>query len=332
MTRLAAPCLLSLLAATASAASLTDAFNEGARFGQSRNTATRSGITSGAGQASVPYAQPNVPEASYFGSGGLSAPASARVTECSNGNVISDSMANEACKAITFSHTNPSVRPQFTLRPSDPLFVNARTIHNDPAAIAGNIAGTYSACSVLTVRTPDIFQNQLCNEYRTVEHYTCTKTLTVNVADNGLNCSEGTYVTPDPRIAFIRPFVFVGATCSEDIRFKWVYGFSECNGSSNALTVSTIVPSPDAQRMIVNLDCGGQYYLEGSCPNGSCAYSVGVPDGSSVCDDYCGGDICCANHNVDYPLASFAWQRPAHTFSVLDAWDNQCAALEAKLQ
>lgn len=331
MTRVSA--LLLLVSITAHAAdpmSMSGAFSEGTNFGRARNAATQANVKSGAGQANVPHATSSAPETSYFGSAGLGVPASAKVNACATGSFDPNAYDDQACQAVNFSQTNPLARPQFTINSTDPIMATTRAILNDPAAIAGNIAGTYSGCTTQTVKTPDIHETAVCNEYRTLEQHTCYKTLTVTVTDNGLNCSYGDYITPNPRIVFIRPYVFVGAVCAEEIKFMWTYGYSECNGTTDSIYVPTIVPSPDSQRLIVNLGCGGQYYLEGSCPGGNCSYTVGIPDGNLICERYCDGE-CCQGYTQDLPLASFAYQRPIHTYSITDSWDNQCAAFEARL-
>src|SRR6185295_2113066 len=97
------------------------------------------------------------------------------------------------------------------------------------------------------------------------------------------------------------------------IRFMWTYGFSECNGTDASIYVSTVVPSPEFQRQIVNLGCGGTYYLQGDC-----AYAVGIPAGPRG-----RGSI-----PADIPLASFSFQQPVRTYTFTDNWINQCSALE----
>ena len=330
MTRAIALLLLASITAHVEAASMSDAFNDGANFGRSNNPATQANIKSGAAQATVPHVSPSVPATSYFGSPGLGEPASATVNACAAALLNPTAYNDQACQAVNFTQTNPASHPQFTINPTDPIMANTRAILNDPAAIAGNIAGTYSGCTTQTVKTSDVYETQVCNEYRTLEHYTCNKILTVNVVDNGLNCSYGAYLTANPRIMFIRPYVYVGAVCADEIKFMWIYGYSECNGTDASIYVPTIVPSADPQRLIVNLGCGGQYYLAGSCPDGNCAYTAGLPDANYVCDQEC-DDGCCQYHTEDYPLASFSYQRPTHTYTITDSWNNQCTALEARL-
>lgn len=330
MTRTLTLLLLASIAHAAEAASMADAFIQGTTFGRSNNSATEINIRSGAAQATVPHASPSAPAASYFGTAGLGAPASATIDACAATSLNPNAYDDQACRAMNFTQTNPTIRPSFTIHPTDPLMARSRTILNDPAAIAGNIAGTYSGCTTQTLKSPDIYETQVCNEYRTLEHYTCQKILTVSVVDNGLECSYGAYLTANPRIVFIRPYVFVGAVCAEDIKFMWIYGYAECNGTDASIFVPTIVPSADPQRLLVNLSCGGQYYLEGSCPGGNCSYTVGIPDGSFICDEPC-EDGCCSGHTADYPLAGFAYRRPVHSFTITDTWVNQCTALEARL-
>ena len=330
-------------AAHADPASMSDAFSQGATFGTSNNTAIQSNIKSGAAQNALPSATANVPQASYFGSGGLSTPAASRINACAAGALNPNAYSDQACQAVNFSQTNPTVHPQFNLQPSDPIFANTKAILNDPAAIAGNITGTYSGCTTQAVKSPDIFQNQICNSYRALEQPTCSKTLTVTVMDNGLNCSHGAYVTPNPRIVLIRPFVFVGAICAEDIRFQWIWGYSECNGTNAPQFRTTIMPSDVWQVVGVSLPCGGNYNLWGSCPGGNCSYAVGWVYDNFVCDQYDYSSPSCDDSGCTYPclsghnetvysaLAGFNWQRPVHTFTITDTWNDQCATYEARL-
>lgn len=318
-------CLITILA-NGRAASLSDAFTEGTQFGRSGNAAARSRIDTGTASATVPGFTSTAPATSYFGGPGLGPGAAAAIADCTT----PEQTGNPACQAVNFSQTNPGQRPSFVIAPNNPLLTKAKSITADPAAIAGNIAGTYSACTTQTVTAPDIFETRVCNEYRTLDRQTCDKALNVSVIDNGLNCSYGSYLTPNPRIMLIRPFVFVGAICADDIRFMWIYGYSECNGTNAAISVPTIVPTDAPTRMIVNLGCGGRYYLTGSCPNGNCAYSVGLPDVEWECINPC-GDECCEYQIADYPLAGFAFQRPKRTYTITDSWNNQCATYEARL-
>ncbi len=316
--------MLVAITTASEAATLPEAFSQGTQFGQSGNATARGRIDAGTASTTVPGYTTTAPAASYFGGPGLGTPSASTLANCST------APQDPACQAVNFSQTNPAQRPTFTIAPNNSMLVRSRTITADPASIAGSLAGTYSACTTQTVTSPDIFASRICNEYRVLEQHTCAKTLNVTVTDNGLSCNYGDYLTPNPRIMLIRPFVFVGAICAEDIRFQWIWGYSECNGTGAAIFTPSVMPGPEYQRQIVNLGCGGAYYVEGGCPNGSCSYVVGLPNANFTCTEPC-DDGCCAWAFSDLPLTSFAFQRPVHTFTYTDAWDNQCATWEARL-
>jgi hypothetical protein len=316
--------MLAAIVSASDAATLPEAFSQGTQFGQSGNAAARGRIDAGTASTTVPGYTTTAPAASYFGGPGLGTPSASTLANCTT------TPQDPACQAVNFSQTNPAQRPTFTIAPNNPMLVRSRTITADPSSIAGSLAGTYSACTTQTVNSPDIFTSRTCNEYRAMEQHTCSKTLTVSVTDNGLSCNYGDYLTPNPRIMLIRPFVFVGAICAEDIRFQWIWGYSECNGTSAAIFTPSVMPGPEYQRQIVSLGCGGTYYVEGGCPNGNCSYNVGLPNANPVCTEP-NDDGCNAWDYQDLPLTGFSFQRPVHTYTFTEAWDNQCANWEARL-
>ena len=317
--------LLLAISAACKAATLPEAFTQGAQFGQSGNAAARGRIDAGTASSIVPGYTTSAPAESYFGGPGLGAPSATTLANCAT------APQDPACQAMNFSQTNPAQRPSFTIAPNNPMLTRSRAITADPASIAGSLSGTYSACTTQTVTSPDTFTSRICNEYRFLEQHTCTKTLTVSVTDNGLSCNYGDYLTPNHRIMLIRPFVFVGAICAEDIRLQWIWGYSECNGTTASIYNHSVMSGPDYERQIVNLGCGGTYYVEGSCTDGNCAYTVGMPNAIyTTCTQPCGDD-CCAWLYEDHPLVGLNFQRPIHTYTFTNAWDNQCATWEARL-
>ena len=196
-------CLITALAMhtwPAHADALSDAFNQGATLGRSGNTAGRGQISGTTAQATVPNYTTAPPEASYFGSPGLSTLSSTHVSACAGATGQTANFAQQGCNAVDFSQTNPSRRPAYSIGPNDPLLTRAKTITADPQAIAGNLAGTYSGCSVQTVTRPDIFETLICHQYRTMENTTCDKVLIVTPIQTP-GCSPGqflTRVTADP--------------------------------------------------------------------------------------------------------------------------------------
>ena len=104
-----------------------------------------SGTISNTAQSTVPELHRQSPQASYFGSPGISAPqAAARASACAS---RPGCRRSRPATAVQFSQTNPSQRPSFNIAPTDPLLTPRSTITADPQAIAGNIAGTYSGCT-----------------------------------------------------------------------------------------------------------------------------------------------------------------------------------------
>lgn len=304
------------------AAALPEAFEQATQFGHAASTAAGHQIRNAAPQATVPGYTGMPTETQYFGYASLGADAASRASSCTT----QPGTPDPQCAAIEFSQTNAGRRPTFSITPTDPLLSRAKTLTADPHRIAGNLAGTYSGCTTRTVTTPDLFETHFCNEYRVLERQSCEKTLQVTVTDNGLNCVPGTLITPNPRIIPIRPNLFVGAVCADDTRFQWTYYYSECNGIDTSVFVTTTVPTDAPIRMPVNLGCGGQYFIEGSCPEGNCSYRVVLES----CDEWC-GSRCCKGYGNEDTLADFVFTRPKRTYTVTDTWNDQCAAYEARL-
>lgn len=305
------------------AAALPEAFEQATQFGRAGSSAAGNQIRNTAPQATVPGYSGTPTETQYFGNTSLGADAASRAAAC----MTRPGTADPQCAAIEFSQTNAGHRPSFSITPSDPLLSRAKTLTADPHRIAGHLAGTYSGCTTRTLTTPDLFETHFCNEYRVLERQTCEKTLQVTVTDNGLNCAPGALITPNPRIVFIRPYVFVGALCADDIRFRWTYGYSECTGTDASILVTTPVPTDAPTRLPINLGCGGEYFLEGSCLEGNCSYRVGTPES---CGAWC-GTRCCEGYRSEDTLAHFTFIRPKRSYTVTDTWINQCAAYEARL-
>lgn len=305
--------LAALLTAPARADSLSEAFSRGAALGQAGASTAAGRIRGASPQASVPAYTDHPPAAAYFGSPGLGAAAATTLSTC-KGAGNPGGQGAQGCEAMNFSQANPAARARFSIAPGDPLLATSRAIADNPTAIAGNLAGSYSGCTTRTTPGAPIVQDTTCNQYVPLAQPLCSRTLSVSVVDDGLPCAYGSWITGASLLAPIRPATFVGATCADDIRFTWYYTYSECDGTDAYQFSSTTLSTDAQQELVVNLGCGGQYYLAGSCPGGNCSYTVGRPS---------------ARGNI--PLASFRFQRPRRTYTITDHWDDQCAAFEARL-
>ena len=312
--------MLCLSAQPAHAQSLSDAFNQGAAMGRSGNAAARTQINPTTAQGTVPGYTTSPPQASYFGSAGLGSQASAATSACAaggNGNTT----GAQACNAVNFSQTNPTRRPTFSIAPNDPLLTRARTITADPQSIAGNIAGTYSGCSVQTTTTPDRFETALCHQYRTTETLTCDKVLIVTpVLTPG--CSDGeflTRVTADPCPACIDYLAFDFSCAVDSYR---MHAFTIDKGSGEVYmdlgtqnvpgALNTQIPKTPGPSRIDGFYCYQTFYSQ-SCSGANC--SIGAWFANP-----------CQGTSFE-GVSTFAM--PTRV-SFTDTWDNQCSALEAR--
>jgi hypothetical protein len=315
------PCVVAAFALHAHAQSLSDAFNQGATLGRSGNAAARGQISGSTAQSTVPHFTATPPEASYFGSPGLGAQSSTRVGACAGAVGPSGSFSAQGCNAIDFSQANPSRRPAYSITPSDPLLKRAKTITADPQAIAGNLAGTYSACTVQTVTRPDIFETLLCHQYRTVENATCDKVLIVTPIQTP-GCSPGQFLTrvtadPCPRCIDYLAFDF---TCGANNYLMHAFTIAKATGGLFMELGSQFVPgtlntqigqTPGPSRFD-GFSCYQTYYSQ-SCSGANCsigAWFFNPCQGTSF-----------------FGVSTFVMPT---TVSFTDTWDNQCAALEAR--
>ena len=312
--------MLCLSTQPAHAQSLSDAFNQGAAMGRSGNAAARTQINPTTAQGTVPGYNTSPPQASYFGGAGLGSQAGAATSACAAAGNGSTTGA-QACNAVNFSQTNPTRRPTFSVAPNDPLLTRARTITADPQSIAGNIAGTYSGCSVQTTTAPDRFETALCHQYRTTETLTCDKVLIVTpVLTPG--CTDGeflTRVTADPCPACIDYLAFDFSCAVDSYR---MHAFTVDKGSGEVYmdlgtqnvpgALNTQIPKTPGPSRIDGFYCYETFYSQ-SCSGANCsigAWFANPCQGTSF-----------------QGVSTFAM--PTRV-SFTDTWDNQCSALEAR--
>jgi hypothetical protein len=222
---------------------------------------------------------------------------------------------------VNFSQTNPTRRPTFSIAPNDPLLTRARTITADPQSIAGNIAGTYSGCSVQTTTTPDRFETALCHQYRTTETLTCDKVLIVTpVLTPG--CSDGeflTRVTADPCPGCVDYLAF-DFSCAVDSYRMHVFTIDKGSGevymdlgAQNVPgALNTQIPQTPGPSQIDGFYCYQTFYSQ-SCSGANC--SIGAWFANP-----------CQGTSFE-GVSTFAM--PTRV-SFTDSWDNQCSALEAR--
>jgi conjugal transfer mating pair stabilization protein TraN len=320
------PAITALLIAMSSVAvqaqSLSDAFSQGTALGRSGNAAARFQINGNTAQSNVPGYTTNPPQSSYFGGVGISTPAAAAANACT-GPGDSGDLAAQACNAINFSQTNPTRRPIFSITQTDPLLTGSKAITADPQAIAGNIAGTYSGCTVQTTTTPDRFETALCHQVRTTETLSCDKVLIVTPVQTP-GCSDGqflTRVTADPCPGCI-DYIAFDFSCGSNSYLMHAFTIAKASGQvfmelgSQIVpgTLNTQIPQTPGPSRIDGSFCYQTHYSQ-SCSGANCSIGAWF---SNPCQ-----------RTSYYGVSTFAMPT---TVSFIDTWDNQCAALEARTQ
>jgi len=314
-----------------------EAFGQGKGFGASAAPAVGSNITSGTGASTVPQYSTTQPQSSLFagGDGSLAAPGTEQVTGCEVNPPNPDGRAQQQCEATNFL-AKKSTAASFNIPPTDPVLVKARPITNDPRSILGAMSGTYSACTPQTATAPARKQIELCTENREPEQRTCQKVLAVKVTSIQ-SCPPGTWFTSTsigqsfweikvdaycqmngPVGLYIHdPIPWVGGGVSGVI---WV---DPATGMAAPQTISNI--SGNIFAFVL-----GYYktvwYQGGSCTADACSFAFDVYALGAVCPggaSWCQGNIA---------RGVFTFPRPRSTYAESDQWDNQCAALEARLQ
>ena len=341
---------LTVLAAIESAWAdpLGDAYSQGGQLGRSGNAQGRGSVTGETARSTVPNYTTNPPQTSLYGSGGLGAPAGAAIANCALAPGQSSSYADQACNATNFSQSNPGQRPNFSIGPNDPLLVRSKTIANDPQAIAGNLAGTYNACTTQTVTTPDMYETRVCNQHRTMEQLSCQKLRTVQVSLRN-SCTPGIWFgnfwvntwgngEVGSRFAGIAIDAYCEASDTLRMALHAICTEEPCSGHaeiqvdarSGAASPQTftnfIGRSWFATDLFNRVD-----YKGGGCTAEQCsfAFCTRYEDAYTSCDD-----ISCTTTpiNETRSCGTFSFERPRSIATVTDSWDNQCAALEARTQ
>lgn len=307
-------------AATVMAADpLGDAFRAGSALGRSGNASARSNVTTETATSHVPGYNSAPPETSHFGSATLGAQGTARAAACagSSGSAFHD----QACNAANFSQANPGRRPIFTIDATDPVRTRAQTITADPEAIAGSLAGTYSACRVETTTRPDIFETRICHQYRTVEDNTCDRILVVTpILVPG--CSPGQFlarVVADPCPSCL-DYIAYDFSCGPDNYRMHVHTIERWSGNTfmdlGTLTVpgtlGTDIPRTPGPSSIDGYSCYETHYSQ-ACSGTQCSIGAWF---SNPCQG-----------TSYYGVSTFVMPT---TLAFRDDWDDHCATLEAR--
>jgi hypothetical protein len=333
--------LLALLAAFAAqaAAQMTpeEALTAGKGVGSSGTPAIGTVITSGTAPATVPHFSTTQPQAGLFGGNSALVPEGAgQVAGCQTGPTDPDGRRQQQCEATNFL-SRKSSPAKFNIPANDLVLNAARPITGNPESILGSMSGTYSACTQQTVSAPPRKQIEVCAETRAPEERTCDKILTVTVAQQ-TSCVPGSWFTSQFIGAYADGWRQIGirvlAYCqAEGPVGLYFYNETYNEGGSGSASVwvdpATGMTAPQTFTNISAQDLHyGHFYNRvvyhgGSCGPDSCSFLFEIYGWS------CGRGGCLRSGTQ--AAAWFTFPRPRITYIVSDQWNNQCAAMEARL-
>lgn len=310
-----------------------EAFGEGKGLGASAAPSVGSAITSGTGAATVPHYATTQPQASLFagGAGSLVAPGAQQVSDCEQAPPHPDGRAQQPCEATNFL-AKKSTTATFNLAPTDPVLVRARPITNDPASILGALGGSYSACTPQTVSAPARKQIELCTESRAPQTLSCQKVLTVTVTQTS-SCPVGTLFAGGITARNVLDYMTGHVVCDPgrglDRHRVQVHAYGAVGACTGPVQLDIDQTRPGTEFTGAPL----MPHWGGDC--------LRIP--YRVIAGGCSGKTCSARFDFGTYFGRFSiqiiwqwsfwvsYQLPEMHATEHDAWDDRCAAYEARL-
>lgn len=346
-----------------------DAFNEGNTFGKANVGTAKSKIsttTASDANTGVPNYTATDPASSYYmgGTGSLTAPATAGVTDCTSttGMADPDPHTHGKCEGVRMLMNDPGKKNvMFPLNSTtDPLVVKRNTVSGDAETYLGSliVSGGYAGCAVKTVKDPDKYETETCNQYLTAGEERCEEVLSVIVTTKFCTPGEilfaySTYkgdtirliCDPDPSKIRVTgnfngwcywdysayqhlAFVSVGLTPTVLQKGTVAY-YKTGKGGTGPIKGPIATMHPD---VTPNNVLFGSYYRRGcmlelkpsTCDlsNETCTFNLRFINQYNWDDSY--------YPDIDVAVTTPPMNTPQH-HAEEDVWDNQCTALEARL-
>ena len=344
-----------------------DAFNEGNTFGKANvGTAKAKISTSTASDANkgVPNYTATDPASSYYmgGTGSLTAPATAGVTGCTStaGTADPDPHTHGKCEGVRMLMNDPGKKNvMFPLNSTtDPLVVKRNMVSGDAETYLGSLIvnGAYTGCAEKTVKDPDKYQTETCNQYLTAGEESCNEILTVTVTTSE-SCVPGTwyggYSLGIPVYGWVNQVdIYCDMNRSDGmlrLRFTPIGLHGVCSIGYLDVPKSPFTVADSVGWGVIGQTCDG----DGNCSDsyGPVNYeltSIHNWKGACTVTNYigyepgyaqgCVGDTC----NFTFRALDSRWGNqavatggpftpPKIIVTETDSWDNQCTALEARL-
>ena len=348
----------------------TDAFNEGNTFGKANiGTAKAKISTSTASDANkgVPNYTASDPASSYYmgGTGSLTAPATAGVTGCTStpGTSDPDPHTHGKCEGVRMLMNDPGKKNvAFPLnKKTDPLVIKRNSVAGDADTYLGSliVSGAYAGCAAKTVKDPDKYETETCNQYLAPEpNQTCNEVLNVTLTITE-SCVPGSWYggflvgSPPAAGHFQRVHAYCDMNRSDGmirLRFTpeglhgactvgyldvpkapftvsdyvgWGVTGTSCDGDGNCSEdygpvnyELTNVHHWKGSCTVTNYIGFEPGYIQG-CSGGTCSYTFRQTDSRWA--------------NIYAPMVAAPFNEPKLIITETDNWDNQCAALEARV-
>ncbi len=326
------------------------AFESGKTFGQSPQgaAAVKEAISGANASAQVPHHDTSHTHSMLYegGNGDPRSPGGNRVTECATAH-YADARQQAECDAINDLANNRAARPPLAIVPADPILVKGTAVKSDPTAVAGAFGGAYGECKTTTITRPATYEEEVCNEFKTLGEEVCQKTLTVIVTVNE-TCTPGTWYAVGSGL-----LTLIDAYCEPD-RSDGQLQLRFTPDGLHGVCQYGYVTLPKAPFQI---EAGQDFWLDYVCDEFYCpgyvrhnllttainhwkgACTVPIDIGFAVGTQGCSGNTCTYNFEYQDYRWGHHWELPTNAFPeakrlVLetDHWDDQCARLEGRTQ
>jgi conjugal transfer mating pair stabilization protein TraN len=168
---------------TTQTAAVAGPHEEGVASGQAANPVARGSVTAPSATAVVPSYTTTPPERLLYRQPNLASQGNARLANCTL--QPNDPLCQAQRGAMTSANT-----PRPAVTADDPAVAAARAIGRTPSGELGSLAGYYSGCTTTVTNVPPTTQARACMRYVGVGNYSCTRSLTVDVART-TSCAPG---------------------------------------------------------------------------------------------------------------------------------------------
>lgn len=314
-----------------SVADTAAAFTDGTAFGKTNTGKTKGQITTDNATGTIPNYTTTDSASSYYldGKGSLTAPAAGDVNNCTTtkGDADADAYVHGKCEGVRMIMQDPGKKNvMFPInKTTDPLMVKRNAVKADPDSYLGSLTttGNYSGCVEKTITQPDSYTTEVCDQFLKRVDKTCQEILSVTVTKvtscTGVSLSgapSGGYYTTTASCGATEE---LGAVFTLNVAPPYQIHHHKWNSDYYGITryLSKGAPFDVTQYMAVTYK-GWQWEHARVVWDGVDTVTVFGNPGNM------GGPL--------YPYYTIkingGWQL---NYNYTDTWDDQCAALKARL-